>query len=118
MISRREGLERAFNNAWYHGAKWTFIFLPLIPIVMLVTFLRRRFRPQSGFAALGAPVVVIGGLTEGGTGKTPTLIALARYLSGRGFRVGVVSRGYGRTTDDSSLSVSYTHLTLPTIAKV
>jgi tetraacyldisaccharide 4'-kinase len=109
MRSRREGLERAFNNAWYRGAKWTLIFLPLIPFVMLMTYLRRSFRPQSGFAALGAPVVVIGGLTAGGTGKTPTLITLARYLSGRGFRVGVVSRGYGRTTDDSSLLVSDEH---------
>ena len=109
MISRREGLERAFNNAWYHGAKWTLIFLPLIPLVMLVTYLRRRYRPQHDFAALGAPVVVIGGLTAGGTGKTPTLIALARYLSEKGLRVGVVSRGYGRATDDSSLLVSEEH---------
>ena len=109
MMSRRDGLERAFNNAWYEGAKWTLIFLPLIPLVMLVTYLRRSFRPQNHFAAFGAPVVVIGGLTAGGTGKTPTLIALARYLSGRGFRVGVVSRGYGRTTDDSSLLVSEEH---------
>ena len=109
MISRRDGLERAFNNAWYEGAKWTLIFLPLIPLVMLVTYLRRSFRPQGGFAVLGAPVVVIGGLTAGGTGKTPTLIALAGYLSGRGFRVGVVSRGYGRMTDDSSLLVSDEH---------
>ena len=109
MISRREGLERALNNAWYRGAKWTLIFLPIIPVVMLMTYLRRSFRPQSGFATLGAPVVVIGGLTAGGTGKTPTLIALARYLSGRGFKVGVVSRGYGRTTDDSSLLVSEEH---------
>ena len=92
MISRREGLERAFNNAWYHGAKWTFIFLPLIPLVMLVTSLRRRFRPRNGVAALGVPVVVIGGLTAGGTGKTPTLIALARYLSGRGLRGLTASR--------------------------
>ena len=109
MISRRDGLERAFNNAWYEGAKWTLIFLPLIPFVMLITYLRRSLRSQNGFAALGAPVVVIGGLTAGGTGKTPTLIALARYLSGRGFRVGVVSRGYGRTTYDSSLLVSEEH---------
>ena len=109
MISCREGLERAFNNAWYHGANWTLIFLPLIPLVMLVTYLRRSFRPQNDFAALGAPVVVIGGLTAGGTGKTPTLIALARYLSGRGFRVGVVSRGYGRRAHNSSLLVSEEH---------
>ena len=109
MIFRREGLEKALNNAWYQGAKWTFIFLPLIPLVMLMIYLRRSFRPQSSFATLGAPVVVIGGLTAGGTGKTPTLIALARHLSERGFKVGVVSRGYGRTTDDSSLLVSEEH---------
>ena len=109
MISHRERLERAFNNAWYHGAKWTLIFLPLIPLVMLMTYLRRSYRPQNGFAMLGAPVVVVGGLTAGGTGKTPTLIALARYLSGRGLKVGVVSRGYGRTIDDNSLLVSEEH---------
>ena len=109
MISCRDGLERAFNNAWYHGARWTLVFLPLIPLVMLATYLRRSLRPKNDFAALGAPVVVIGGLTAGGTGKTPTLIALARYLSGRGFKVGIVSRGYGRTTGDSMLLVSEEH---------
>ena len=109
MNSHREGLERALNDAWYHGAKWTMIFLPLIPLVMLFTYLRRSFRPHNGSAALGAPIVIIGGLTAGGTGKTPALIALANYLSGKGFRVGVVSRGYGRTTDDSSLLVSEEH---------
>ena len=56
---------------------------------MLATSLRRRFRPQNGFAALGVPVVVIGGLTAGGTGKTPTLIALARYLSEEGLEWGL-----------------------------
>jgi tetraacyldisaccharide 4'-kinase len=110
MTSLRHVLEPAFNNAWYHGAKWTFVFLPLVPLVWLATYLRRHLRhTRDGFAALGAPVIVIGGLTAGGTGKTPTLIALARYLSGRGLNVGIVSRGYGRTTDDSLLLVDETH---------
>lgn len=41
------------------------------------------------------PVIVVGNLTVGGTGKTPFVIWLARELSRRGFRVGVALRGYG-----------------------
>ena len=43
------------------------------------------------------PVLVIGNLTVGGTGKTPLVIWLARQLTTRGFKAGIVSRGYGRT---------------------
>jgi tetraacyldisaccharide 4'-kinase len=42
------------------------------------------------------PVVSIGNLSTGGTGKTPLTIALARGLAGRGLHVDVLSRGYGR----------------------
>ncbi|MEO1002290.1 MAG: tetraacyldisaccharide 4'-kinase [Cyanobacteria bacterium J06638_7] len=41
------------------------------------------------------PVVSVGNITLGGTGKTPLVIALARELSGRGWRPAVLSRGYG-----------------------
>ena len=49
------------------------------------------------FATHGVPrpVVVIGNLTVGGTGKTPLVIALARALAEEGLRPGIVSRGYG-----------------------
>jgi tetraacyldisaccharide 4'-kinase len=46
----------------------------------------------------GIPVISIGNLSMGGTGKTPLTIAVAQYLAERGKRVAVVSRGYGRTT--------------------
>jgi len=47
---------------------------------------------------LSHPVVSIGNLTLGGTGKTPLTILLAQKLHQRGFRPVILSRGYGRTT--------------------
>ena len=46
--------------------------------------------------AISRPVIVVGNLTVGGTGKTPLTIWLANHLRQRGLEVGLVSRGYGR----------------------
>jgi len=52
--------------------------------------------------SVGKPVVVVGNLTVGGTGKTPLVIYLAEQLSARGLTVGIVSRGFGGSASRSS----------------
>ncbi|MDR3368037.1 tetraacyldisaccharide 4'-kinase [Rhodoferax sp.] len=47
---------------------------------------------------VAVPVVVVGNVVAGGAGKTPVVMALAEHLQLRGVRVGVISRGYGRST--------------------
>ena len=52
--------------------------------------------------ALPVPVVIVGNITVGGSGKTPLVAALVRALAERGFHPGVVSRGYGRDRRDDA----------------
>ena len=66
----------------------------------------RRAAYQRGWLrshAIPRPVIVVGNLTVGGTGKTPLTIWLADHLRQRGLEAGLVSRGYGR--DQSGLRV-------------
>jgi tetraacyldisaccharide 4'-kinase len=55
---------------------------------------------------LPRPVVSIGNLAAGGAGKTPAVIAISRYLIKRGFRVAVLTRGYGRKGNEAGLVTS------------
>lgn len=61
----------------------------------------RRFLYQAGIFKVErvlVPVVVVGNVIAGGSGKTPVVVALVRHLQARGLTVGVISRGYGRAT--------------------
>jgi tetraacyldisaccharide 4'-kinase len=49
---------------------------------------------------LPVPVVAVGNLTHGGTGKTPLVIALAALFQKQGYKVGIITRGYKRRTRD------------------
>lgn len=71
---------------------------PLTPLYRLALAQRER-RLRSGrepVRRLRLPVISIGNLSTGGSGKTPLAIALAQALTGRGIGVDVLSRGYGR----------------------
>ncbi len=82
-------------NAWYQKASWLHLLRPL-SVLFSVLAARRRQRQQGQQRKPGIPVVVVGNITVGGTGKTPVVRALAEALHSRqGLRVGVLSRGYG-----------------------
>jgi tetraacyldisaccharide 4'-kinase len=57
-----------------------------------------RLRPGAHPEGVGRPVVSVGNLVAGGSGKTPLVMALVDLLEGAGLRVALVSRGYGRRT--------------------
>lgn len=85
------------ERRWYGGVP------PAWPLCALATLYgvavqRRRARFLEGplsVERVALPVVVVGNLTVGGAGKTPLVIALVEALRARGWRPGVVSRGYG-----------------------
>ena len=68
------------------------ILRPLGAITALAT--RRRLARNQG-QKMRVPVICIGNINAGGTGKTPLVIALAERLAARGLKVAIVSRGYG-----------------------
>lgn len=74
------------------------LLLPLVPLYRLALGVR-SFSLRTGMEEvrrLSWPVISIGNLSTGGSGKTPLTIALAKALTARGLRVDVLSRGYGR----------------------
>lgn len=66
-----------------------------LSLVFRTTVAMRRKRYGSGGERLPVPVVVVGNITVGGSGKTPLVIALVDALRAEGYTPGIVSRGYG-----------------------
>lgn len=84
-------------RAWYDGAWWLHLLRPLSKLYDWGR--KRRLKPyQTGKlnpARTSLPVIVVGNITVGGTGKTPLVGWLVEVLRAEGFSPGVVLRGYG-----------------------
>ncbi len=98
MSGRDSGLEAA----WYSGASWLWLLRPVEALFRIASGLRRSLYRAGMLKAYRppVPVLVVGNITVGGTGKTPVVIALVEALAARGLRPGVVSRGYGGDADN------------------
>ncbi|MDY7561325.1 tetraacyldisaccharide 4'-kinase [Pseudomonas sp. 10B1] len=84
-------------DAWYHGHPALRLLRPLEWLYRrTVNGKRARFLAGEGaIYRAPVPVLVVGNITVGGTGKTPMILWMIEHCRRRGLRVGVVSRGYG-----------------------
>ena len=86
------------DRIWYGGAPvpwWMRVLVPIYRLLTAACALPYALGLRKPVRALPVPVIVVGNLTAGGTGKTPLVMALVEALRARGFSPGVVSRGYG-----------------------
>ncbi|APX63120.1 tetraacyldisaccharide 4'-kinase [Acinetobacter schindleri] len=90
-------LAQVIQDAWNTQAKWLIVFRPLSWLYQIGFSLNKALYDKGFKASYTAPVpvMVIGNITVGGSGKTPLLIHLVEYLEKQNVRVGVISRGYG-----------------------
>lgn len=83
-------------EAWYNKSPWLYLLVPFSVVYRIIARRRRtRLETKRLVDPNWPPIVVIGNITVGGTGKTPLIISLARALRNLGLQPGIVSRGYG-----------------------
>ncbi len=93
----KKTLARWAADIWYKDAFLGILLLPLAYAFSDIVRLRRFLYRQGVLKShkLPVPVIVVGNITVGGTGKTPLIIWLAEMLKNSGYTPGIIIRGYG-----------------------
>ena len=83
-------------RSWERLNALSLALLPLTLIFLTLTAIRRLLFRVGILTStkINVPVIVVGNVTVGGTGKTPIVIAVAKALKGAGFTPGIITRGY------------------------
>ena len=95
------------ERAWHKRAGWLILLWPVSVLFQALTKIRRAVQQSKQRPAdLTTPLIVIGNISLGGTGKTPLLITLSQELQKQGFKPGIISRGYSGRAPSYPLAVN------------
>ncbi|SMF31082.1 lipid-A-disaccharide kinase [Alteromonadaceae bacterium Bs31] len=98
--SQKSSFVLFIEKRWYSSPGVLWLLLPLEWLFRVLASLRKAIL-MTKREELSLPLVIVGNIAVGGTGKTPVLIALAKYIQGLGHKPGVISRGYGRVSGET-----------------
>ena len=93
------------EQAWFDGSRWPYLLWPLTCVFTGLAYrkkahdLKQQWQPP-------IPLIVVGNISVGGTGKTPFTLALIEHLREQGYTPGVVSRGYKANPPSTPFRVS------------
>jgi tetraacyldisaccharide 4'-kinase len=93
-MNKTSRLQQWLENIWYNNGKGRFILLPLSALYCAINRYQRK-KQTKNLPTLPCPVIVIGNITVGGTGKTPLTIHIAKLLEEEGYKPAIITRGYG-----------------------
>ena len=101
---KRAWFEPFFRQQWQRNSAWQIVLQPLAWLFAGLSALRRGLYRSGLFTStkIAVPVIVVGNISVGGTGKTPLVVALANRLAQNGRHVGIVTRGYARAAGGQS----------------
>lgn len=99
-------LGKMIENNWYKSAWFNFWLLPFSPLVSFFVWYKRKRFLQKKSTPNKVPVVVVGNLNVGGTGKTPLITYLAERAMQLGLNPAIISRGYGGKSKEYPLLVT------------
>jgi len=87
-------LQQWLENIWYNNGSGRFLLMPLTALYCTVNSFQRHIYRNNN-TPLPCPVIVVGNITVGGTGKTPLTVHIVKLLQKAGYKPAIITRGYG-----------------------
>ena len=95
-------VDQIFNNQYYKRSNWIYLLIPISIFFYFFSSLK-KYLYRKGFLKIikiKVPVLIIGNITLGGTGKTPLALDLIEKFLSKGFKPALISRGYGGSANN------------------